>query len=72
MTGQVMVRNSLKDSFVSQVSHPFTSLNSLFYLVFLTFFNLSSLVGTLVCPFPADAINPSPDRNEIFTLVQSG
>lgn len=35
VTGRVMVRNSLKDSFVSQVRHSFTSLNSLLYLLFL-------------------------------------
>ena len=43
VTGRVMVRNSLKDSFVSQVRHPFTSLSSLLYLLFLTLLFFRSL-----------------------------
>lgn len=60
MTGRVMVRNSLKDSFVFQVRHPFTSLNSLFCLLFplsCVFVSLSSLVDTLVLTSPAEVIN---------------
>lgn len=46
VTGRVMVRNSMKDFFVSQVRHPFTSISSRFYSLFLTllffcFFGLS-------------------------------
>lgn len=77
MTGQVMVRNSLKDSFVSQVRHPFMSLNSLLYLLFLhllffVLFSLSSSVDTFVSPYLAKVINLNHGTNEIFALTQPG
>lgn len=76
VTGRVMVRNSLKDSFVSQVRHPFMSLSSLFYLLFLTppffFFTVFfSLADTLVFPSLAEVINLN-HGNEIFASAQPG
>lgn len=70
-TGRVMVRNSLKDSFVSQVRHPFTSFNPLFYLLFLTLLFFSSLLDTLMFPSLAEVINLN-HGNEIFALAQPG
>lgn len=72
-----MVRNSLKDFFVSQVRHPFTSLSSCVYILFphsasfFFFCGLSYLVDTLVFPSLAEGINLN-HGNEIFALAQSG
>lgn len=73
MTGRVMVRNSLKDFFVSQVRHPFTSLSSRVYILFphSSFFLQEFLVDTLVLPSFKEVINLN-HSNEIFASAQSG
>lgn len=69
-----MVRNSLKDFFVSQVRHPFTSLSCRVYILFphsSFFFCSSYLVDTLVFPSFKEVINLN-HGNEIFASAHSG
>lgn len=59
VTGQVMVRNSLKDFFVSQVRHPFASFSFLFCLLFLTPLFLSLLFFFCLLSWADTCIPPS-------------